>query len=92
MLTRAATLADALDARLPAGTIERTLADNLVTSLSYADLVKLSGNLGEIQEGGKRMTRLISSLKKSAERPRLMHYALGRDVLRLEPNASEEQE
>ena len=30
------------------------------------------------------MTRIINSLMKSAERPRLMHYALGHDVLRLE--------
>ncbi|MDD2966684.1 MAG: hypothetical protein PHN64_04225 [Desulfovibrionaceae bacterium] len=92
VLTRAGTLADALDARLPAGTTERALADSVVTSLSYADLVKLSGNLGEIQEGSKRMTRLINALRKSAERPRLMHYALGRDVLALEPASTDEQE
>ena len=69
----------------------RTLAD-ILSPASAIRLVKLSGNLRGNTEGGKRMTRLISSLKKSAERPRLMHYALGRDVLRLEPNASEEQE
>ena len=37
------------------------------------------------------MTRIINSLKKSAERPRLMHYALGHDVLRLEDDANREE-
>ncbi len=36
------------------------------------------------------MTRIINSLKKSVERPRLMHYALGRDVLKLDDGIRQE--
>lgn len=84
VLTRAHTLTDALAARLPEGTTERELARSLEECLTYADLTRLAGNLGKIQDGGKRMTRLIASLRKSAERPRLMYYALGQHVLELE--------
>ena len=84
VLMRAKTLADALAARLPAGSTEHDLAAALEDCLTYADLTRLAGNLGIIQDGGKRMTRLIASLRKSAERPRLMQYALGRHVLELE--------
>ena len=38
-------------------------------------------------EGTRRMTRIIGSLKKSAERPSLMRYALGQDVLKLEDDS-----
>ena len=50
----------------------------------------LAGHLGGVLEGTRRMTRIINSLKKSADRPRLMHYALGHDVLRLEDDATRE--
>ena len=46
--------------------------------------------LGGVLEGTRRMTRIINSLKKSVERPRLMHYALGHDVLKLEDDVRHE--
>ena len=59
-------------------------------SLTGNDLAELSAHLGNVLKGTRRMTRIINSLKKSAERPRLMHYALGQDVLRLEDMEKEE--
>ena len=47
----------------------------------------LAGHLGGVLEGTRRMTRIIGSLKKSAERPSLMRYALGQDVLKLEDDS-----
>ena len=52
-----------------------------------ADLTELAGHLGGVLEGPRRMTRIIGSLKKSAERPSLMRYALGQDVLKLEDDS-----
>ena len=43
--------------------------------------------LGGVLAGTRRMTRIIGSLKKSAERPSLMRYALGQDVLKLEDDS-----
>ena len=36
------------------------------------------------------MTRIIKSLKKSVDRPRLMRYALGQDVLELEDGSPQD--
>ena len=47
----------------------------------------LAGHLGGELEGTRRMTRIIGSLKKSAERPSLMRYAVGQDVLKLEDDS-----
>ena len=59
-------------------------------SREVADLTELAGHLGGVLEGTRRITRIINSLKKSVERPRLMHYALGHDVLRLEDDLPRE--
>lgn len=81
--TRALRLTRELAAEFPEGTRERRLAEEAETALKSLPLVELSGQLGGVLEGARRMTRIINALKRSAERPRLMHYALGRDVLDL---------
>lgn len=91
VLWRAKSLGRELAARLPAESAERALAHDLCVSLNHADLRGIAGHLGGVLEGARRMARLINSLKISAERPRLMHYALGQDVLRLEDENTEDE-
>lgn len=81
---RSLRLARQLLAEFPEDSRGRALARELELALARTDLTELAGHLGGVLEGTRRMTRIIKSLKKSAERPRLMHYALGQDVLRLE--------
>ena len=81
---RALRLARELLAEFPEDSRGRSLALELESILARTDLTELAGHLGGVLEGNRRMTRIINSLMKSAERPRLMHYALGHDVLRLE--------
>ncbi|SDF83788.1 hypothetical protein [Desulfovibrio legallii] len=81
---RALRLAREVLAEFPEGSRGRGLALELESILARTDLTELAGHLGGVLEGTRRMTRIINSLMKSAERPRLMHYALGHDVLRLE--------
>lgn len=83
-LHRALRLSRELVAEFPEGTRERRLAEELEVVLAKTDMKELAGHLGGVLEGSRRMTRIISALKKSAERPRLMHYALGRRVLNLD--------
>ena len=87
---RALRLARELMAEFPDDTRGRMLAVELESALAHADLTELAGHLGGVLEGTRRMTRIINSLKKSVERPRLMHYALGHDVLRLEDDLPRE--
>ena len=68
-------------------TAQQLLALELEKILARADLTELAGHLGGVLEGTRRMTRIIGSLKKSAERPSLMRYALGQDVLKLEDDS-----
>ena len=68
-------------------TAQQLLALELEKILARADLTELAGHLGGVLEGTRRMTRIIGSLKKSAERPSLMRYALGQDVLNLEDDS-----
>ena len=68
-------------------TARQLLALELEKILARADLTELAGHLGGVLEGTRRMTRIIGSLKKSAERPSLMRYALGQDVLKLEDDS-----
>lgn len=82
-LSRALRLSRQLAAEFPEGTRERKLAEEIEIILVKTDLTELAGHLGGVLEGARRMTRIIKALKRSAERPRLMHYALGRDVLDL---------
>lgn len=83
-LHRALRLSRQLAAEFPEGTRQRLLAEEIEAALSQIGLTELAGNLGGVLEGSRRMTRIIGALKKSAERPRLMHYALGRRVLNLD--------
>ena len=77
-------------AEFPENSRGRMLAVELEKALARNDLTEMAGHLGGVLEGTRRMTRIINSLKKSADRPRLMHYALGHDVLRLEDDATRE--
>ena len=81
-LTRALRISRELMAEFPSDSRGRRLALELESILARADLTELAGHLGGVLEGTRRMTRIINSLKKSVERPRLMHYALGHDVLK----------
>ena len=64
-------------------------------ALSQARVPSPSGRMGSGRSSGRMLTtwaltRIINSLKKSVERPRLMHYALGRDVLKLDDGIRQE--
>ncbi|WP_008682287.1 hypothetical protein [Desulfovibrio sp. 3_1_syn3] len=89
-LTRALRISRELMAEFPSDSRGRRLALELESILARADLTELAGHLGGVLEGTRRMTRIINSLKKSVERPRLMHYALGHDVLKLEDDVRHE--
>ena len=45
---------------------------------------ELSARIDDVVEGTRRMSRIIASLEKSVERPRLLKYVQGVDVLKLE--------
>ena len=81
--SRALRLARQLTAELAQGTREQRIAEELEFILARISLTEMAGHLGGVLEGARRMTRIINALKRSAERPRLMHYALGREVLDL---------
>ena len=68
----------------------RRLSLELESVLARTDLTELAGHLGGVLEGNRRMTRIIKSLKKSVDRPRLMRYALGQDVLELEDGSPQD--
>ena len=89
-LGRVRRLADELARSAPQNSRVAALAEELRAALEHTDLTPLAGHLGGALEGIRRMARLIHSLRLSAERPRLMHYALGQDVLRLEDSPGEE--
>lgn len=68
------------------------LAEEIQDALEMTDLTELAGHLGGILNGTKRMTRIIKSLRKSAERPRLLKYVRGIDVLKLEDERAEDEQ
>ena len=86
-LSRALRLSRELRAEFHEDSRGQRLALELEKILALADLTELAGHLGGVLEGTRRMTRIIGSLKKSAERPSLMRYALGQDVLKLEDDS-----
>lgn len=61
-------------------------ADEAEKALSQLDFRELSESIKGVLSSARRMAIIIKSMEKSARRPRLMHYALGRDVLELEDN------
>ncbi len=88
---RALRLCRELLGEFPEDSRGKRLALELESVLARTDLTELAGHLGGVLEGNRRMTRIIKSLKKSVDRPRLMRYALGQDVLELE-DGSQQQE
>ena len=86
-LSRALRLSRELRAEFHEDSRGQRLALELEKILARADLTELAGHLGGVLEGPRRMTRIIGSLKKSAERPSLIRYALGQDVLKLEDDS-----
>ena len=56
------------------------------------DLTELAGHLGGVLQGVKRMTRVIKSLQKSVDRPRLLKYVQGVDVLKLDDDKNPKDE
>ena len=88
--TRALRLARQLTAEFPDGARERRLAEELEKVIKQMPLVEMAAQLGGVLDGSRRMVRIIRALKRSAARPRLMHYALGRDVLDLGDTSRDE--
>jgi len=83
-LRRALELSRAILEVLPEGAPIREQAGELESLLAGTDLKLLSEQLEGVNDGVLRMVRIINSLKKSVERPRLMHYVMGQKVLKLE--------
>ena len=83
-LTKATRLSRQLRAELPPTTRPGHMADDLEKALTRMDLTELAGHLGGVLQGVKRMTRIIKSLQKSVDRPRLLKYVQGVDVLKLD--------
>ena len=87
---RALRLCRELLGEFPEDSRGKRLALELESVLARTDLTELAGHLGGVLEGNRRMTRIIKSLKKSVDRPRLMRYALGQDVLELEDGSQQQ--
>ncbi|MCR5563109.1 MAG: hypothetical protein K6F46_07045 [Desulfovibrio sp.] len=68
------------------------LAEEIQDTLEMTDLTELAGHLGGVLNGTKRMTRIIKSLQKSADRPRLLKYVRGIDVLKLEDDPADDEQ
>lgn len=90
VLCRVKHLSNELSASSPEDSKLAILAQEMRSSLRHADLTELAGHLGGVIESTRRMARLIHSLKVSAERPLLVHYALGQDVLHLDDGRGEQ--
>jgi len=84
-LRRAQELSEEVLRQLPEDTPGRLEAGQLAAILQRStDLNQLSEQLSGVLEGVSRMAGLIGALRKSVEKPRLMHYLLGEKVLNLE--------
>jgi hypothetical protein len=82
-INRALELVRRLAEELPLGSSDRELAEKIENILNKITPAEMSAHLNGVLENSRRMARIIKALKLSADRPRLMHYALGRDVLDL---------
>ena len=71
-------------AELPGDSRTRRMARELEHLLLDMEMSELTIHLDGVLDGTRRMTRIIRSLQKSAERPRLLKYVQGVDVLKLE--------
>ena len=84
-LKHAQELAADLLLQLPADAPGHATAEQLAVILYRStDLSQLAEQLDGVVNGVSRMAKLIGALKQSAEQPRLMHYLLGEQVLKLE--------
>ena len=83
-LLRALELSRSILDILPEDAPARDQAAELEALLARAKLRQLAEQLEGVNDGVLRMGRIINSLKKSVERPRLMHYVMGQKVLKLE--------
>ena len=91
-LTKATRLSRQIRAELPPTTRPGHMADDLEKALTRMDLTELAGHLGGVLQGVKRMTRIIKSLQKSVDRPRLLKYVQGVDVLKLDDDKNPNDE
>jgi len=83
-LSRALELSREVLKSLPEDAPARRQSAELEDLLAHIDLRQISAQLEGVNAGVLRMVRIINSLKKSVERPRLMHYVMGHKVLKLE--------
>ncbi len=88
-LARAQRLGKKLTGSLQGDPREET-AKEFENALKRLDFTELAAHLGGVLEGSRRVQRIINALKKSVEKPRLMHYALGHDVLDLGDTTKDE--
>ncbi|MBQ7607809.1 MAG: hypothetical protein IJU76_07540 [Desulfovibrionaceae bacterium] len=83
-------LAEKLRSILPKDSQAYALAERLCHSVGDDAVKELQENLAGTIRGTKRMERIIQSLEKSVDRPRLVRYVKGCDVLRLDDGIKEE--
>ena len=83
-LRRARELSREVLKNLPENVPVRIQSAELEALLARIDLHQIPEQLEGVNDGVRRMVRVINSLKKSVERPRLMHYVMGHKVLKLE--------
>lgn len=81
---RAVELAEALCSSLPPDSEQGRQAAELALLLKRENATEMFDLIGGVLDGVSRMARIIRSLNKSVKRPRLTHYVLGQEVLKLE--------
>lgn len=84
-------LSEQLQLLLPPASPGYDIAVRMRDLLHRMDTNLLTEHLDGVLRSSRRITRIIDALEESAERPRLMHYVLGRNVLDL-GNTKEEDE
>ncbi|MBR3663543.1 MAG: hypothetical protein IKN64_02695 [Desulfovibrio sp.] len=77
-------LASKLTAMLPQGSHEAKTAQHLAELLKSDEMAELTDLLKDLKNETSRMEHIISSLGDSVDRPRLLNYVAGYNVLRLE--------
>ncbi|MCR5814373.1 MAG: hypothetical protein K6G15_07765 [Desulfovibrio sp.] len=77
-------LASKLCQTLPAESCEAQTAQSLAELLKSDEMAELTDLLKDLKNETSRMEHIISSLEDSVDRPRLLNYVAGYDVLKLE--------
>lgn len=75
---------------LPEDSSARAHADRLQEKLARLDTLMLTEYIDGVLRSSRRIQRIIAALEESAQRPRLMHYVLGRHVLDLGDTSCED--